>query len=490
MLSYFKQIGKESVIYGFAGVVAKFFSVFLVPIYTRLFSPAEYGIIGLVSTTISLIQILVVLALDNSSARWFYDTELTIQRKQTIASWFWCQITMAVLLGAGIVIISNEIARLIIGDAGAGIYFRLSGFALPLLSFTPVMINWLRYQRRATTTVVFTIATSSITILFTIIFVVVLRRGLEGIYQAQLISAGINAFIALAILRDWINPKHFRWPLLKEMLVYALPLIPASLAFWVVNLSSRYFVQFYNSTADVGLFQLGANVAMLTAMFTNAFQQAWGPFALSIYKRPEARQVYARIFLVYTALTVTLCLMITVFSPEIIRIFAPASYSGASVVVGALSLSYVVIGFGYFANTGPSIAKNMRPFGTATLISAALYLGLSFALVPRLGMFGVGLSTLLSQSFVSIYVFFRAQQLYPIPYRFGAASGFLIYAVVLLAASSIIHVDNFWLSILVKLLYCSLIIPGLFLFRVVTIEQVQGVRALIQKLNSKTNCSV
>lgn len=481
MLKYFKQIGKESFIYGFAGVLSKFLSIFLVPIYTRVFSTEEYGTIGLITTTMSLLQILAVLALDNSAARWFYETEATSYRKQTIASWVWCQLVVSIFLGAGMVVAADGLAKLIIEDPGANLYFRLSGIALPMLSLSSVVVKWLRFQRRATATMVYTVVTNTLTVLLTILFVVVLHRGLEGVYLAQLISAVVNALLVIIIMGDWVNPKYFRWPMLKEMLAFGLPLIPASLAFWVVNLSSRYFVQFYNSTSDVGLFQLGANIAMLTALVTNAFQQAWGPFSMSIYKRPESRQVYANVFLVFTCLTVSLCLAVALFAPEIIRIIATESYLGASTVVGVLSLSYVFIGLNYFANVGPTIVKDMRPLGIATILSAVIYLLLSFILVPRYGMFGAGLSTLLSQAFVPIFVFYRAQQLYPIPYRFAPAAGFLVYSVILVTASSLIDVTNLWLAILVKSGLLSLVIPALFLFKIVTLAQVRNFWIIILK---------
>ena len=92
---YIKQLAGESAIYGASGTLARIIGIFLIPVYTRIFSPSEYGVMALIGTLTSLFAIFVVLGLDNSSARWFYDTQDTKHRKSTISSWFWCQFVVS-----------------------------------------------------------------------------------------------------------------------------------------------------------------------------------------------------------------------------------------------------------------------------------------------------------------------------------------------------------------------------------------------------------
>ena len=473
MLNHLRQLGKESLIYGVSGVVSRFLSVLLVPIYARVFSTEEYGYIGLITTTMGLLQIFVVLALDNSAARWFYETDEIRDRKSTIASWLWCQLSVATVVGLVMIMASEWLGIFILGDPSTGVYFRISGATLPLLTLSTGVINWFRYQRRPTATIIFTITISTTTVLLTILFVVGLKWSLEGIYLAQLISASIGTIAAVLIMKDWINPTYFRWLRLGEMLRYAIPLIPASIAFWIVNLSSRYFIQAYSTTSEVGVYQLGATIAMVMALVTTAFQQAWGPYGLSIYKQPEARNVYASVFLVYIWLTVSLSTALALFAPEIIRIFATKDYLGASPIVGILAFGYVFIGLNYIANTGPAIVKDMRPLGVAMVGSAVVNIGLNFLLVPKLGKSGSAIATLISLAIVSIYVFYRSQQLYPIPYRFKSAIGIFIFAIIIIFGSTIINISNIWGSIFTKLLLLLLFIPISLLLRVVTPDQLR-----------------
>jgi len=78
-----KTLAKESLIYGVSGILTRFVSVLLMPVYTAIFSPADFGIVSLVTTLSALLSILLILSLDNSMGRWYYENETEVDRKIT-----------------------------------------------------------------------------------------------------------------------------------------------------------------------------------------------------------------------------------------------------------------------------------------------------------------------------------------------------------------------------------------------------------------------
>jgi O-antigen/teichoic acid export membrane protein len=474
MFSQLRQLGKESLVYGLAGVVSKFIGFFLLPIYTRIFSPEDYGVIGIITTTMAAISIFVVLGLDAAAGRWYYDTEDIHDRKRSIATWASTQVIVASFFGLLIFINAKNLGVLLLNQEKTGIYFQYTGIWLPTTALGMVATNWLRFQRRPWATAIFALATSLSNILLAIYFVVVLRWGLRGVYQAQLLAGVISTVLAVFILRDWINPRYFSWPRLKVMLRFALPLIPGSMAYWIVNFSDRYFVQYYTNTSEVGLYQVGANLASAVAILTTAFQQAWGPFALSIHTQKDARKVYAATLSAYLVITCLATVGLTLLAPEIINLVATKQYSGASTVIGFLSMSYVLIGLTYIAATGPTIVKRSGPTGIAMTMAAVFNVILNILLVPRLGRTGSALATMLAQAVIPIYLFYRAQSMYPIPYRFRDALGILAVTVSLIVFGVIWQPANPWMGLIVRLALTLMYIPALFLLRIVTVEQFRG----------------
>jgi len=471
MKTRLRAIASDSMVYGLSGIISRFISIFLVPIYTRLFSPEDYGVMSLVGSFIAVVSIFVVLGLDNSAHRWYWDTEDENDRRRTIASWAWCQFGVSSICCLVIFFAADFIGQEVVGRADAGGYFRIAALTLPLTVLGGVVSNWFRMQRRPWATTFYALGTTLLTVGLTLVFVVGLRWGLAGVYTAQAVALGVGSIVAAFLLRDWIAPRFIYGARLRQMLRFALPLIPAGLAYWVVGFSDRYFVQAYTNTAEVGLYSIGSALAAGVALVTGAFQQAWGPFALSIHQQSDARDTYASVFLFYLWLTGALCAGISLFSPEILHVLTTAEYAGASVVVGILALSYAMIGLTYIAGTGPSIARQTGPTGIAMVAAAVLNVVLNFAMVPHYGKIGSAVATLISQSVVPIYLFRRSQQLYPIPYRFTA--GAVLFALTLSIIGIGIQIDakNIWIAIAFKLALLSLFIPIVFLLKLATIQQ-------------------
>ena len=295
MFRYLRQLASESLIYGLSGVITRFVGLFLVPVYTRLFAPEDYGVIGLVTTTMSLLATFVVLGLDSATIRWYWDTSDVRDRKSSVGSWIWCQIAVSLLFTLAMIALSGWLADDVVHRPDARLYFILAAVCLPLNTWTTVVTNWLRLQRHAWTTVAFSLGISLAGIAAAFLLVVGLRWGLRGIYISQLCVALLATAAAIVILKDWAHPRHFRPERLRVMLRYALPLIPTGIAVWAISVSDRYFVQYYQTTSEVGLYQIAGSIALGMALLTTAFQQAWGPFAMSIYKHGDATAVYARV---------------------------------------------------------------------------------------------------------------------------------------------------------------------------------------------------
>lgn len=471
MFGPIRQLAWESLVYGLSGMVSRFLSILLVPIYTRIFTPEDYGVLGLVTTTMTAISIFAVLALDTSAGRWYWDTENNSDRKSTLASWAWCHFGVALVLALIVFSSAAWLGQTVVGRGDAGMYFQLTALSLPLSVLGIVTTNWLRMRRRPWATTFYSLGTSVLNVLLTVMLVVFLGWGLRGIFVAQLLSMGVSTVVAVRLLGDWIHPRHFNLERLRAMMRFGLPLIPTSLAFWIVAFSDRYFVEFYTSTSEVGLYQVGSAMAAVVALGTSAFQQAWGPFAMSIHKSPDARQIYADVLLIYLWLTCAVSAAIGLLAPEAIGIIATEQYLGASPVVPLLAFSYVMIGLGYVAAVGPTIAKSTAPTGLAVTMAAGLNIGLNLLLVPHLGKTGAAMATLISQSIVPLFVFYRSQQMYPIPYRFGSALGILALSSGLIWLGASWQFENLWLGILAKGLLLTAFIPALFLFGIVTPAQ-------------------
>lgn len=420
--SIIKRLAGESFIYGLSGIISRFIGVFLVPIYTRVFLPSDYGIISLVTNLFTLLSILTILGLDNSLHRWYYESEDEEDRKKTVNTFLWACLVVSLAFASLLLVSYDWVATYVLKQPDAAPVILVAAFNLPLIIFTTFTSNVLRIQRRAIYTSVFTLATSLITILLNILLVVVLKTGVVGIFYAQVATSAVAVIWTFILFRKTIEPKYFSLQRWKEMFLFSFPLIPGSVAFWVINLSGVYFIQTFKDAREVGLYQIGTVIASALAMLTGAFQMAWGPFAFSIYKQPDAKRIYALTLSVYMGATSLACVLITLFSYEILTVLTTEDYLDAHLVAGILAFNYLVVGLGYIATVGTSLAKNNKMYGIASVVSAGLLVLLNLILVPAYGKEGAAIATLGSQVLIPIAIFWHGQRLYPIPYNFAKAA--------------------------------------------------------------------
>ncbi|MFX0140692.1 MAG: lipopolysaccharide biosynthesis protein [Candidatus Hodarchaeota archaeon] len=83
MKKHLQQLGKDSIIYGFGGIVSKAVGFFLLPVYTRLFTPSEYGILEMLIVLTNLIGVLLTLGLDSAQSFYFFEQAKEGREKQS-----------------------------------------------------------------------------------------------------------------------------------------------------------------------------------------------------------------------------------------------------------------------------------------------------------------------------------------------------------------------------------------------------------------------
>ena len=157
MRSHFKQLGGDTFIYGIGMAVGQLSSFFLLPLYTRVFSPSEYGIVALILSFISL-QMVIVAGLDNAVGRWFYDSNDITWQKIVVSIWFWFQIVTGLVIVIVSVLFDDKISMILLGNTEYSRFIILGSIVMFLGIFNKLYQQWLRYLRKPLLMVFFTVS--------------------------------------------------------------------------------------------------------------------------------------------------------------------------------------------------------------------------------------------------------------------------------------------------------------------------------------------
>lgn len=434
---YIKQLAGESIIYGVASAVNGVTVLFLTPLYTRCFSQREYGIYSLILVLNTMLSTFATLGMDNAASRWFYDSDDITARKKSISVWFWVQLITGIILTSIIIILRYEISNWLTEDDSKDMSLTITAAVLfiPCSTAGTILFYWFRLQRKALLAITVSLLQTIISISSIFLCLLYFDLGVLGIFVANLFAAVVISLTAFVIMRDWFSPKYFFISYLRPMLHYSLPMIPATLCLWIMINMDRVMLKELSDINEVGVYAVASTFALGIGVITQAFAQAWGPFAFSIMNDQDAPRVYAKVLDIYCIAGCFICCCLALLAPVLIKIFATPEYSSASILIGILGFGTLFNGARYISTLGCNIAKKSIPTAISIAVGALVNLILNFLLIPLWGGFGAAIATVFAWGASVIYLHTASQHYYYIGYRLKSASISLLLSAFLIVSN-------------------------------------------------------
>jgi len=408
---------KNSLIYSLSGFTGMFIGIFLVPVYTRVFSPDQYGVIDLIATLTALLNLFLTLGLDSAVGRYYVDVEEHRDKELTASTALFFLVIFSSIVILSLVYFSEEVSALLFGDSTYSIFLAVALAAIPFTVLFTSFQNLLKFRFQPIAFALTSIGSLLLQASLTIYLVVFLRLGIIGIYIASLLT-----FVIFSGTGFWLTRSSyslvFSYGKLKELLHFGAPLVPLSLAHYIMTYSDRYFLRYFSGLHEVGLYGVGYRLASVVGLLVLGFQNAWGPFVYSTYKDKNAKRMFSK---TYDYVSIVACLAVlglSIFAKEILLILTTPDYIEAYKVIPFIAASIVAYTFGGYFAFGIGIAKKNihRAWGGA--VAALVNLGLNYLLIPALGMIGAAMATMISFLLVGVLLMYISQRYYRVEYRF------------------------------------------------------------------------
>ena len=253
--------------------------------------------------------------------------------------------------------------------------------------------------------------------MFGLLFVPVLGLGAAGIVLSQTVATVLVGGIALATpTTRRLLTMGVDQTLLRRMIRFSLPLLPAGLATWFLAFGDRWILEIFYGDDSVGLYQAAFTVAGLVALPLAAFNQAFPPWAFSIHKNPDGRQQLRRAFVVMMGASAAAAFVVSIASGLLIRILAQDEFEPARTMVPYLVFSLVAQAAFSFTAIGCNVAERNGPIAKAMLAGALVIVPVVLISDPWLDADSVALSTLVSQLVAAALVTWSSERLWRVGY--------------------------------------------------------------------------
>jgi O-antigen/teichoic acid export membrane protein len=428
----------ESATYGLGGVANQALAIILVPIYARQLGVANYGLVAIINTTLSLTAMVITLALPQAFFR-SYLKEAADDRARAAVLRTTLGLRLAVSVGglALYSILAFPLTALIFGGTENLPLMLLIGPVAFFDSLNLVPLSFLRAQRRPRAYATLSFSRALLGGVFIVALVVGADLGVLGVIVGSLASSVLVAGAGLLQLRraEQLNATFDR-RLVRHMLNFSLPLVPASVAAWTLNLSDRYIIQAVDGTTAVGVYSGGYTVGLIiNALAVAPFTLAWGAAYWELARVGTASQSIPRVMTGYLAFASLVALALSALGTDAIRLLLTPAFEPGRFVVPFSAFAYVLYGAYTIGSTGLNLASQTRWVPLAMIVAAVSNVVMNLVLIPPLGYMGAAVSTLVGYGLLALVSTAVSQRFYPIGWDLPRNLGTLAIGLALAAAA-------------------------------------------------------
>ncbi len=460
MAARMRRLGMNSGIYLGGNVLAQGLSILLFPLYTRYLTPVDYGIIGITATVLAVVKPLIGFGITPAVSRLYFEADSEEQRRRLYGTAFAFIVVCPGALALGLHLAGHAGALDLFPSAPYVPYLQYAIAVAYLAIFMDLPIFVYQAQQRPGRVLLLTGLNAALTAGFTVLLVVGLGEGALGALRAWLIAAGIMAVIAVVLM---VRMSSFRlsrrW--LFAGLAFGIPFVPHLIGNWVLQLSDRMILDQYVTSAQLGIYTLGATVGGAALFLAHSMGRAFAPqLTLSLKHEREHREVpevgtYWVLALSWGTVAIAL------FATEAVTLLAPSDFHEAVEVIPWIVAGYFAFGLYQVASQGTWFAMKTRWIPIVTLTAAAFNIGLNLLLIPRYGIIGAAVASLAAYSLLAVLMGWVSSRLYRIPWELGRWSILVLAWIATFATGSLVEPNQAVLDLVVKGVAVTVIFFGI-----------------------------
>lgn len=406
---------KNSIIYAIGQVISQALNFFLLPIYTNKLGTEDYGKYATITSFTGFVSMFLILSIYSGFYRFYKECKGNNEQENKMIN---TALNFAYLMSFFIVIL-----LIIIGKPISQLIFRFdNGYKILCILIITSIISQIssiytsKYslEYKALKVSMINIIKYLIQAIFIILLVVYKNEGIIGILYGQLIS---NILIYLYLII--IEYKNYKFEIcinmLRNMMICSVGLLPVNVSGWILQLSDRYFLSTYRDFEITGIYNLGYQFGMLiNPIFITPFMGSFMPYAFETYKNDNAKENFKLFMRNYNVIGCFIMICISIFAKSGIYLFANKNFLSAYSIVPMVVYSYFLYGKLFYYALGLQIKNKTYLEGIYMILSAGINIGLNFIVVPKFGMMGAAISTIISYLILNFILIYSSQKEYKI----------------------------------------------------------------------------
>jgi len=368
------------------------------PLYTAYLSAEEFGIIALITVSISVIIIFIEAPENAGIIRHYYDPLYTEKRKVLVFNLIAISILKTVITFGIIVIALKNISYLLLDSIRYTDVLFIYCLSIPFRVINNFGMLLLRLQQKAKVYITFSIIKFVVNTGLVLILLIIYGLGIYALAWGTLMGAFAMTIHVLPTIFRNIKFK-FNKKITIPVLKYSYPLLIGSFSNYLIQLGDRFILKIFTTVQNVGIYSFGYKISrVMDFVFVTPAKQILEPSIFKLEKNINKLKEFIYNSTTYMYIMLFSCgLVLIFFSKEIIQLVAQKQeFYSSWVIVPFIVLSYIQHGIGLNLGQGIIMAKKAINKSILNLIAAVTNVLFNILLIPVWGIVGAAIATLIS----------------------------------------------------------------------------------------------
>ena len=484
MFDKLKQLSMDTAIYGVSTMVGRFLNFLLVPFFTNIFPPSEYGIIQIIFAYIAILNIVYIYGMDSAYLKFAAFKEVG-DEKDNFSTPFLSVFATSLIFSLVIILFKDSIAiKLGIPDnyhylvylAAAVIFLDCNG-VVPFLT--------LRLNREAKKFSTIKILNICVNLTLNLYLILVLHWGIEAILFSNIAASLVSLLLLIpTILRNFAF--RFNKILFKRLIKFGLPYLPAGLGVMLVQVIDVPILEKLTDLATVGIYKANYKLGIFMMLFVTMFQYAWQPFFLQNAKEQNAKEMFSKVLTYFTLVGSLLVVGVSLFISDVAHIqvagysLLGSSYWSGLDMVPIILFAYLINGIYVIFSAGIYIEEKSLYVPFITGGGAAINIITNILLIPVFGIYGAALATLAAYLVMAIGYFIVTQKFYQIDYEWDKILKIFIGLLLTAVVYYLYTFENYYIALVEKLALLTAFVLYLY-FIAVDRKEIKLIRSKLKE---------
>lgn len=369
-----------------------------IPIFTRLLSTSDYGLVSLYNTWVSIFSIFIGLSMSESIRRAKYDFNDDYDGFTSSVSFL--SVLIFLIYFIVFYVIGDEIVQLT--SLPTKLFFIM--LIQSYFSFiTDLTITKFRFQYKYKTVSIINILTAILSVGLSIFLIINIYN--EDSYLGKIYGSAIPltvtgfGFLIYILLKGkkFVNIDYWKYAILLSS-----PLILHNLSNMLNNQFDRIIINQYAGESAVGVYSFAYNVGSIVTVIAVSLSQAWLPWFFEKYNNGEFDLIRSRA-IIYRNVFSYAYVIILMVSTELIKLMADESYwVGLDVIPWVFMAYYFQFLYAFEVNIEFALKKT-KLISIATMFSAIINVVLNLVFIPKYGYIAAAVTTTISYFLLFVF---------------------------------------------------------------------------------------